>query len=267
MRASRIKKIVSSLGLMLASTCMVQSAEAATLVLGASTQAWYSEDGTNSATRFGNVGAPIFNTFTGMQNNVEFRSYFVFSLNGVTEAIAGGTLKLLNKRYYSSVPNETIELFDVSTPATDLVTGVNQPTYFDDLGTGRSYGTADIFAQPPTNDFDNVVEEFFEVTLSQAAIADINLALEQSIDTFAIGIRLQSLDDTPYAFQTVNRSTEGVVFSGGAFDPLKATDFPAELILDTVPLDPVGIPEPSKEWSIWAFVLAGGILKCVQFFK
>ena len=258
MRASRFRGIIGSLSIV-AATFVSSPVEAATLVLGASTQAWYSQGGFNLAV-FGNQSSPIFNTFTGVQDSVEFRSYFVFDVGSITSPIASGTLQLYQKRYYSSVSTETITLYDVTTPTTTLVS-TQGTAAFDDLGSGEVYGSGTINADPPQNDLDNFVGEYFEVVLTQAAIDGINQAVAESED-FAIGIMLSSIDDTPYSFTTVQRQTEGVLFSGGSTDPLQELEFPAQLILvEADPEPPLAVTEPSAIVGFVSVLFLGALVK------
>lgn len=243
------------------------SVEAATMVLGASNQSRYDEFGIDFVAVYPDATQPA-NTLTGFLNGVENRSYFVFDVSSITSPVVGATLRLLNKRYYSTENSETIELFDVSTPTDELVGGFQRTDIFDDLGSGDSYGSATLVANPPQNDFDNLVEEFFEVTLTPAAIADIQNAATAGNGLFALGIKLQ--DDSfgsPYVFQTgrrIGQPVEGTVFSGGPFDP-EGIEVPGELILeldDSKP--PTGVPEPSTAFGLLALTMAGVMRKLVH---
>jgi hypothetical protein len=231
--------------------------------LGASNQSRYSATGTDF---FASNPSPsgIGNTLTGWRNGVEFRSYFVFDVGAVSSTVTGARLRLLNKRYYSTENSEEIELFDVTTPTAELIGGVGRTDIFQDLGTGNAYGSATLVATPPTNDFDNVVEEYFEVVLTQAAIAGINQAASQGQQYFSIGIRLSDQNESPYQFidpRLNGLTVEGTVFSGGLLDPLQNSEVPGELLLDIKdPNTPVGIPEPSAVLSLVALGLTGSFL-------
>ncbi|MEM6521962.1 MAG: hypothetical protein AAF722_21830 [Cyanobacteria bacterium P01_C01_bin.70] len=241
--------------------------EAATLVLGADSQSRYDAFGTDFVADFPDQPQPA-NTLTGLLDGIEYRSYFVFDVSSITSPVVGAKLRLLNKRYYSTESSESIELFDVSTPTDELIGGFGRTDIFDDLGSGDSYGSATLVANPPQNDFDNLVEEYFEVTLTSAAIAGIQSAATQGNGLFALGIKLQ--DDSfgsPYVFQTTEGDlagvpVEGVVFSGGPFDPEQESEVPGELILELDDSEPPkGVPEPSVTFSFLAFAVAGGIVR------
>ncbi|MEM1308701.1 MAG: hypothetical protein AAGF98_04210 [Cyanobacteria bacterium P01_H01_bin.153] len=239
--------------------------EAATLVLGAGNQSRYNAFGTDFVAEFSD-DPPITNTLTGLRDGVEHRSYFVFDVSSITSPVVGAKLRLLNKRYYSTESSESIELFDVSTPTDELIGGFERTDIFDDLGSGDSYGSATLVANPPQTDFDNLVEEFFEVTLTAAAIADIQNAATQGNGLFALGIKLQ--DDSfgsPYVFQggdLAGLPVEGALFSGGPFDPEQDSEVPGELILELDDSEPPkGVPEPSVTFSFLAFAIAGGIVR------
>ncbi|MGF1457776.1 MAG: hypothetical protein ACFBSG_01980 [Leptolyngbyaceae cyanobacterium] len=260
MKAAHCRHIPGLLSL-IALLALPGAAEAATLILGASSQSRYSQDGTDFAAFF--PSEPIGNTFTGFQDELEYRAYFVFDVSTISSPIASGKLKLMNKRYYSSANSEAIALYDVNTPVASLVGGVQQPEIFDDLGEGTVYGNATVFATPPQNDFDNVVEEFFEVTLTSAAIQDINQAAAQGDDFFALGVRLvETGEPSPYVFTTpivAGRTTEGIIFSGGPYDPIQDSETLGELILETAPPPPTDVPEPAGVMSILALGSAGAI--------
>ncbi len=280
MKAACLKCFSGLLGLAIAASCG-GAAEAATLILGASTQSRYDQYGIDFlATRPGHP--PLANTFTGWRNNVEFRSYFIFDLETVSAAVTGARLRLLNKRYYSTEASETIQLFDIATPINQLVGGFGRPDIFADLGTDDSgqgsYGEATLVANPNTNDFDNLVEEYFEVVLTQAAIDGINRAVAAGQRYFGIGIRLaNSSQGSPYAFQceflngepipsdlcsVQGVEAEGVLFSGGSRDQRQQSEVSGELILDfntTTP--PVGVPEPAAALSLITVGAIGTLLK------
>ena len=275
MKAACLKCFSGLLGLAIAASCG-GAAEAATLILGASNQSRYDSFGIDFLAT-NTDSEPLGNTLTGWRNGIEFRSYFVFDLASVTSAVTGARLRLLNKRYYSTETSETIQLFDVTTPATDLVGGFLQPQIFEDLGTGVSYGETTLVANPPANDFDNAVLEYFEVVLTQAAIDGINRAVAEGQRYFGIGIKLEGTQpDSPYVFDCRDPATgeiisgcglaglevEGVLFSGGNRDPLQDSEAPGELILDfqsTTP--PIGVPEPAAALSLVAVGLIGTLLK------
>ncbi|RZM77897.1 PEP-CTERM sorting domain-containing protein [Leptolyngbya iicbica] len=276
MKAVGLKCISAGLGLAIA-TSAGGAAEAATLILGASTQSRYDQYGIDFlAPR--PEHPPLANTLTGWRNDVEFRSYFFFDLDTVSTAVTGARLRLLNKRYYSTEASETLQLFDIVTPMEQLVGGFGRPEFFADLGqddSGQgSYGEVTLVSAPTTTDFDNLVEEYFEVVLTQAAIDGINRAVAAGQRYFGIGIRLADTSrGSPYAFKCEFSNgepippddcpvrgvlTEGVVFSGGKGDPRQQSEVPGELLLDLQPDSPsVGVPEPATALSLITVGLTG----------
>lgn len=255
-------------------------AEAATLILGASAQSRYDAFGVDLLAVDPSQSLPISNTLTGFRDGIEHRSYFVFDVSSLSQPVVGATLRLLNKRYYSTENSETIELFDVKPEnRTQLVGGFQRRDIFDDLGEGTTYGTATLTTTPPQTDFDNLVEEYFEVTLTAAAIADINQAAARGDGFFSLGVKLAAEDrQSPYTFtceyangQPIPGCTltglqvEGVVFSGGARDERKISEVPGELILELEDSPPyTGVPESSTVLSLLGLGLSGVILKGVQ---
>lgn len=257
-------------------------AEAATLILGASAQSRYDAFGTDLFAIDGRQSLPVGNTLTGFRDGLEYRSYFVFNVSSVSQPVAGAKLRLLNKRYYSTENRETIALFDVDTPAPVLVGGYRRRDIFRDLGEGKVYGTQTLVQTPPQTDFDNLVESYFEVTLTGAAIADINQAVTAGDRFFSIGVKLAEPEmESPYIFscetadgrpipgcKLTGLSVEGVVFSGGATDPRQVTEVPGQLILDLADPPPyTGVPESSKVLSLLGLGVSGVMMAGVRRFR
>jgi hypothetical protein len=113
----------------------------------------------------------------------EFRDFFTFDLRLVPADLTVVSATLRVNAGFSNAGDllETVGLFDVSTDATTLNrnNGVN-PAIFEDLGTGRSYGTF------PVN---RGVLGDLSFPLEAAAVADINAA---RAGYFSIGGRLVS---------------------------------------------------------------------------
>ena len=73
------------------------------------------------------------------------RGFFSFDLSGVSGLVNSATLNLRLGGSLSPDLIETIGLFDVSTPVSTLhAKGVVDVSIFDDLGSGNSYGSAEI---------------------------------------------------------------------------------------------------------------------------
>lgn len=271
MKATRLGHLLGLLGF-IAAMPWGGAAEAATLILGASAQSRYDAFGIDLLAVDSQQSLPVSNTLTGFREGIEYRSYLVFNISSIAQPVAGAKIRLLNKRYYSTASSEVIELFDVETSAPELVGGYRREDIFRDLGEGNSYGTATLLVDPPQNDFDNVVEEYFEVSLTAAAIADINQAAADNERFFSIGIKLaQTQPESPYTFtceytngqpipgcNLTGLQVEGVVFSGGANDPRQATEVPGQLILDLEEPPPyTGVPEASTVLSLLGLGTAG----------
>ncbi len=249
---------------------------AALLELGASNQAWYRQDGANIFELSPELGA-ISNTFTGFRQFVgngpyfEYRSYFVFDVSSLQAPITRGSLLLSQREYYSTASAEEITLYDVKTPAADLLKappgkGVQ---IFQDLGTGQVYGKSTVTATPTQDNAGTFVGSLLEVRLSKAAIAAIKKAARQSTP-FSLGIALTSFDHTDYKVSFPGYAINGAGFESISFsspniprvDPETGQpipEFPARLVLETQETDPPdSIPEPSL--SLGMLLLASGWL-------
>jgi len=133
-----------------------------TVTLNPTVRGWYESAGDNNA-------EPTANYLTGSYG-LEHRSFFVFNLNGLT-GITSATLKLYQPStgYYS--PNgfaQTLFLYNVTTPATQLIAGTNSTAIFNDLGSGTSYGNRD-YTPADNNTFTTLV-------LNAAGLNDANAA-------------------------------------------------------------------------------------------
>src|SRR5262249_12747331 len=97
------------------------------------------------------------------------RDFFTFNLASLTEQATGATL-LLTRNLGSGNATQTLNLFDVSTPAATLNANTGtSATIFADLGSGTSYGTFTVTNSGP-------LTEVLSFTLNAAAVADINAA-------------------------------------------------------------------------------------------
>jgi hypothetical protein len=137
--------------------------------------------------------------------------------------IHSATLRLFNPEvsafqhgYVSPDPTETLQLYDVTTAAADLIGNTAGVSGFTDLGSGTLYGTTVVSA----TDNGQVVE----IPLNAAAVA----ALRSATGQFAIGGALSTISGTAdqYVFG----------FSTAAF----VSQDVRELVLDVA-----AVPEPS----------------------
>ena len=116
----------------------------------------------------------IENYLTG-QFSSEHRSFFVFDLSSVSGTINSASLRLFNPEvsqflhgFVSPDPSETLNIYDVSTPAGDITGNTAGVAGFADLGGGALYGTRTV----STADNGTVVE----IALNAAAVGDLNAA-------------------------------------------------------------------------------------------
>lgn len=181
---------------------------------GTDNQGWWSSGASNSDTNT--------NYITGFIGASEFRSFFTFDVSSMTDPAVSATLRI--RREQGSGSNEaieTLEFFDVSTPAAILNdnTGTNA-AIFDDLGTGTSYGSFAVNSAGATT-------EILEFDLNSNALDEINSTLTY----FSVGGALTSNSGGDFLFG----------FSG---------TYTAELHLNTC-------PEPSA-FGMLLIVLASG---------
>ena len=107
------------------------------------------------------------NFFTNDELTSAHRSYFSFDLGAVTGNVIGATLEL---RRYETDLNATVELFDVSTSATDLAQrGIIDNSIHADLGSGVSYGSLAVGR--------GISTDILSFALNSSAFTDINGAL------------------------------------------------------------------------------------------
>jgi len=155
------------------------------------------------------------NYLAGSSNQSSFRDWFVFdlsSLAGTADTTQATLLLYLGSPNGTSSPQgvETFSLFDVSTAPGNLdVTGPS-PLIYADLGSGVSYGSADITA--------GQMDSFVAITLNADGLAALNAAKGGQ---FAIGGAVTTVDDP---------LREEYVF-GFSFGPLSDS----QLVLGPVP--------------------------------
>lgn len=188
--------------------------DAATVTLDALDSGFYNSAG---------VHMPNNQTYiTGRFGN-ENRSFLVFDTSSVSGTILGATLRLFNPEvsqflhgYVSPDATETLNIYDVSTPASDIRGNTAGLAGFADLGSGTLLGTRTVSAA----DNGTVIE----IQLNAAGVA----ALTSSSGLFVLGGALGSLSGTAdqYVFG----------FSTASFVP----DHTRQLVLDVEP-----VPEPA----------------------
>ncbi|MQQ09569.1 hypothetical protein GFB49_13960 [Epibacterium sp. SM1979] len=174
---------------------------AATLSLDAVDQGWYRDDGRHITDNQ--------NTLTGrLSNGQEYRSWYAFDLSSDPQddddqpealsqsdagRITGATVVFTgsNGLAGSDDQSETLQLYDVTTDADVLSSGRAGRDGFADLGTGETYGSAE-YATPGRA---LRRTEELRLTLNEAALADLNAALETGEFEFLIGAVLSTLSN------------------------------------------------------------------------
>ena len=130
----------------------------------------------------GNHTASDKSTPTGVATNT-YRSFFIFDLSSLAATITAASVRLELTAYTSITPEETLQIYDVSTnTATLTASGSGQTGIYNDLGSGELYGE---FEVSPADQ--NMV---LDIPLNTEAVADINAAAGGN---FAIGLRLETL--------------------------------------------------------------------------
>jgi hypothetical protein len=200
-----------------------QAAHAATIQ--AFDSGWYQNNGLTAGVSNINVGSS--NLSGAIYNN-----YLAFNLAGLADQnITSATLTFYGGNgVNTSSTSETLGLFDYKGSITALLSDQFSASVFTDLGNGNSYGTAVVASGPISQ---------FSVTLSAAAIADLNAAAHSQGDNrFAIGGSLLSVSG-PFANEQLF----------AIFGPGSALSSPGFLTLETV----AAVPEPST----WAMMILG----------
>ncbi len=86
------------------------------------------------------------NTLTGTSGTTVYNSYFVFSLAGFTATTITDVKLELEVESYAGDANETISVWDVTTPSATVEASGTNATIFNDLGGGVKYGMATVTA-------------------------------------------------------------------------------------------------------------------------
>jgi len=190
-------------------------ADTVTQTLDAAHFGWYSrhdEGGSTYEYLYGLDNSYLAGRYTDSDDYMaEYRNFLVFDLSSLTgKSIVSATLKIDTLTIAGGT--QTYDLYDVSTPVSDLISGGPNPnTIFGDLGSGTAYADCGILT-PDT---------VLEIPLSAQFVTAANATREN----FAIGGALTTLtpgsSDDQFAFGSVDRLTS------------------PQLVLETIP-----IPEP-----------------------
>ena len=141
---------------------------------------WYQNNG---------FTAGVSNIYVGWNPNTgaTYRNWLAFDLAGLAgQNITGATLTFYggNGIYNSTDPSETLGLFDYTGSINALIGNQSGAGIYNDLGSGVNYGTTNVSGPL----------QQFSVTLTQAAIAALNAAANNSSDhRFVIGGALLSI--------------------------------------------------------------------------
>ena len=192
---------------------------------------WYTNSGFTA-------GVTNINAGSSNLSGAIYHNWLAFNLAGLTsQNITSATLTFFGGNgVNTSATSETLGLFDYTGSINTLISNAhNNIGIYNDLGDGDSYGTAVVPGGP--------IQEF-SVTLSQAAIDDLNAAAHNQVDTrFVIGGALLSVSG-PFANEQLF----------AIFGPQTALAPAAVLNLQTA-----AVPEPST-WVMMFFGLGGLVL-------
>ncbi len=164
----------------LAVTAIISSASAAVIDINASDNGWYRGDGLHTPSNN--------NTIVGRCcNNQTYRNWFAFDLSGISGNVTGATITFLTTGNYNSPDaSEIYQLNSYEGSITDLVAGGSGlVNIFDDLGDGDNYGSFEYFATQ------GMIQ--FSISLSLDALIDINSAINNIDQRFAVGGMLATL--------------------------------------------------------------------------
>lgn len=188
--------------------------------------------------------------FVGTTEGTVFRNFFTFDISSLpTEPIVSATLQL--KRFNSTTvnPTETLGLFDVSTDAPTLNSNTSaDAAIFNDLGTGRSYGTFEV-----STSFDYNPTEVLSFSLNSVAVADIQSATNAGEQFFSIGGSLLNLPPGPPEYDQYLFAGSG---SNNPFEPA-----------GTQRLTVTTVPEPSTTLGSLMLLCFGIFIKTQQSMK
>lgn len=187
---------------------------------------WYTNNGFTAGVTNINVGSSNL-------NGAVYNNYLAFNVTGLSnQNITSATLTFYGGNgVNTSSTSETLSLFDYAGSINQLLSDQSNVGIWTDLGNGDSYGTAAVAAGP--------IQQF-SVTLSAAAIADLNAAAHnQSDNRFVIGGSLSSIS-SPFANEQLF----------AIFGPQAALAPAAVLNLET---SVAAVPEPST----WAMMILG----------
>ena len=198
---------------------------ASATVLDATERGTYRDSGV-----FGTAGSgtSVGNYITGgLNTGAEFRSFFNFDLSGVTGQITEAVLNISldQTRAFSPDPSETFSVFDVTSDIPSLLDESGGVEAFEDLGSGTSYGFADVLTDSTSGTL--------SIALNALALLDLNAAVGGD---FALGGAVTSLSggtELLFGFSNLGRQqpTRLTLTTEPAFQNQVAIAEPASLAL------------------------------------
>lgn len=206
-------------------------AQAANIAFIEFDQGWVTDDGEQSIFPFN------MNIYTGKTNSGEInRSFFLFDISGLSGAVTGGSFSVpANGFLYTDTGTETVRFYDVSeAEMVSLAASGSDPgdilgqDAFADLGSGVSYGEFTVVGE------DNSPMPTVSLTFSAALIADLNQAIADGDESFAIGAALTTIGVSAVArqaFWSRSNRPEGGTTLYIEYDPAAAIPLPATLPL------------------------------------
>lgn len=201
------------------------SAANAAVTINSFDSGWYQNSGFTAGVDNINVGSS--NLSGAVYNN--WLAFDLASLAG--QSITSATLTFFGGNgVNTSATSETLGLFDYTGSINALIANSqNNVGIFTDLGNGNSYGSAVVAAGP--------IQQF-SITLSQAALTDLNAAVQnQSDKRFVIGGSLLSISG-PFA----NEQLFAIFGAQSALSPAASLSF-----------ETAAVPEPAT----WAMMILG----------
>jgi hypothetical protein len=127
--------------------------------------------------------------FTGRSGDASVnRGFLSFTLPTGTASVSSAQLRSVRGIVDTPDPFETVEVYDVTTPAAELPANAPNVGIFDDLGSGALYGASSDFF-PGADQFGVIA-----IDLNAAAIDAINANLGGN---FSVGFALATIDPRP----------------------------------------------------------------------
>jgi MYXO-CTERM domain-containing protein len=177
-RADAVKcGLVAGLSLVL----MVGLVRADTVTINVTDRGWFQHTGRHTSSSQ--------NTFTGRLSETYYRTFFMFSLAGLSETVTAAKLRLELENFYSPDSSETVEVRPFSGAVSGL-TGSYQAGSTAGLAIYADLGTGAVLASKTVSSAD--IGTVLDFGLSSAGIADIN---SHAGSLYAVGLAVSSPGD------------------------------------------------------------------------